>query len=107
VALAFASAYRLVDLATGGVPLFLDALLWAVTINLLLALLNLVPIPPLDGSGVLLAVVPPNWEYTIRRYQGYGVLLLLLLLIVPGSPLNQYLLLAEPWADILCGRPPL
>ncbi|HEY7738112.1 MAG TPA: site-2 protease family protein [Candidatus Limnocylindria bacterium] len=107
VALVFAVTYRVVDIITGGVPLFLDALYWATVINLLLALLNLLPIPPLDGSGLLLAVVPPAWEYTIRRYQGFGIVILLVLLIMPGGPLNAYLGLAEPWADLLCGRPPL
>ncbi|HEY7452101.1 MAG TPA: site-2 protease family protein [Candidatus Limnocylindria bacterium] len=104
VALALAAAYRFADIAVG-MPLVLDALYWATYINLLLALLNVIPIPPLDGSGVLLAVVPPRWEYTIRRYQAYGIILLLILLIMPGSPLNAFLGLAEPWADILTGRP--
>ena len=74
-----------------------EFLLAAVHVNLLLALLNLIPIPPLDGFAVLTAVVPPRWEYAIRRYQSFGVVLLLILLIPPNSPLSAILGLARPW----------
>jgi len=102
VALGLALIYRAADLAgTGGAVLQLVYV--ATVINLLLAILNLIPIPPLDGFGVLTALVPPRWEYSIRRYQGYGVVLLLLLLILPNSPLSGVLGLAYPWAALLCG----
>jgi Zn-dependent protease len=102
VALALALIYRAADLAgTGGAVLQLVYV--ATVVNLLLAILNLIPIPPLDGFGVLIALVPPRWEYSIRRYQGYGVVLLLLLLILPNSPLGGVLGLAYPWAALLCG----
>jgi len=102
VALGLALIYRAADLAgTGGAVLQLVYV--ATVVNLLLAILNLIPIPPLDGFGVLIALVPPRWEYSIRRYQGYGVVLLLLLLILPNSPLSGILGLAYPWAALLCG----
>ena len=102
VALGLAVAFRALDLAGMGGPV-LQLLYVAVVVNLLLALLNLLPIPPLDGFAVLTAVVPPGWEYAIRRYQAYGVVLLLLLLILPNSPLRFVLGLAYPLAAILCG----
>lgn len=102
VALVLALLYRASDLAgTGGAVLQLVYV--ATVVNLLLAILNLIPIPPLDGFAVLTALVPPRWEYSIRRYQGYGVVLLLLLLILPNSPLSGVLGLAYPWAALLCG----
>ena len=102
VALGLALIYRAADLAgTGGAVLQLVYV--ATVVNLLLAILNLIPIPPLDGFSVLIALVPPRWEYSIRRYQGYGVVLLLLLLILPNSPLSGILGLAYPWAALLCG----
>jgi len=102
VALILALAYRAFDLTgTGGAVLQLIYV--ATVVNLLLAILNLIPIPPLDGFAVLAALVPPRWEYSIRRYQGYGVVLLLLLLILPNSPLRGVLGLAYPWAALLCG----
>jgi Zn-dependent protease len=103
VALAVAAVFRVVDLAGLGAPMALQVLYLMVVVNLLLAILNLIPIPPLDGFGILISLVPPRWEYAIRPYARYGVILLLLLLIVPGSPLQVILGLAYPWAAALCG----
>jgi Zn-dependent protease len=102
VALILALAYRAFDF-TGAGGAVLQLIYVATVVNLLLAILNLIPIPPLDGFSVLIALVPPRWEYSIRRYQGYGVVLLLLLLILPNSPLGGILGLAYPWAALLCG----
>jgi len=49
-----------------------------VFINLLLAIFNLVPIPPLDGSKVLFAFLPYKWrnvEFFLERY-GFFILLI-------------------------------
>jgi Zn-dependent protease len=103
VALVLAGTYRLVDLAGLGGEASLQLIYTAVAVNLLLAILNLIPIPPLDGFGIVISLVPPRWEYTIRPYAGYGVVVLLLLLILPNSPLSAILRLAYPWAAALCG----
>jgi len=51
-----------------------------VFINLVLMVFNLIPIPPLDGSKVLFALVDRRTEYQIRPFlEQYGMLLLLLL----------------------------
>lgn len=44
-----------------------------------LGLFNLIPIPPLDGSKVLGALLPDRAYFTLMRYERYGMLLLLLL----------------------------
>ena len=44
-----------------------------------LGLFNLVPIPPLDGSKVLFALLPQKTYYTLMRYERYGMLILILL----------------------------
>ncbi|MGH2463394.1 MAG: site-2 protease family protein [Candidatus Limnocylindria bacterium] len=75
----------------------------AVYLNLLLALLNFIPIPPLDGYSVLLAVLPPRWVYTVQRYAPYGIVVLIVLLVLPNSPLRWLLGLAEPWTLVLMG----
>lgn len=38
------------------------------SMNLLLFLLNMIPLPPLDGSGVLPLILPENW---VTAYQGF------------------------------------
>jgi Zn-dependent protease len=57
-----------------------------VVINILLMIFNLLPIPPLDGWHVLLDLVSPRTAYTLRQYEQYGFLLILVL-ILAGAPI--------------------
>ncbi|MFU8798119.1 MAG: site-2 protease family protein [Gammaproteobacteria bacterium] len=52
-----------------------------ITINLLLMLLNLLPLPPLDGSRILASLLPPPWALKYNQLEPYGFIILLLLLI--------------------------
>jgi Zn-dependent protease len=51
-------------------------------INVLLGMLNLVPIPPLDGSRVLAAIVPARIAVLLDRMERYGILVLIALVAV-------------------------
>ena len=52
-----------------------------VIINLILAIFNLIPIPPLDGHHILLGLLPPKWARQYARLkQPYGMIILLLLI---------------------------
>ena len=51
-----------------------------ISINLVLALINLLPIPPLDGSRILTAILPSNWPRQNNRLERYGFVILLVLL---------------------------
>ncbi|MFB0526474.1 MAG: site-2 protease family protein, partial [bacterium] len=56
-------------------------LLFSVLINLLLAVFNLIPIPPLDGSQILSGLLP---DHLVRRYETiapYGFIIIFLLLL--------------------------
>ncbi len=48
-----------------------------ISINLILALLNLIPLPPLDGSRVLAAFLPSKLYYYYMRLEPYGFFILL------------------------------
>ena len=47
-----------------------------------LAVFNLFPIPPLDGSKVLFSFLPNRWYWRLMRYERYGFLLLAVLLFL-------------------------
>ncbi|MBQ8510707.1 MAG: site-2 protease family protein [Clostridia bacterium] len=57
--------------------------------NITLALFNLFPVPPLDGSRVLYAVLPDRWYFGVMKYERVIsiVILFLLVLDVFNSPL--------------------
>ncbi len=51
-----------------------------ISINLVLALINLIPIPPLDGSRVVTGILPDRWAIQYNRLERFGFVILLLLL---------------------------
>ncbi|MGR9072952.1 MAG: site-2 protease family protein [Gammaproteobacteria bacterium] len=55
-----------------------------ISINLVLALINLLPIPPLDGSRILASLLPARWAWHYNRLERFGLLFLLLLLATGG-----------------------
>ena len=55
-----------------------------VTINLTLAWLNLMPIPPLDGSKILWGLLPPAIAWRYMQLERYGMILILLLILTGG-----------------------
>jgi Zn-dependent protease len=48
--------------------------------NLVLAIFNLLPIPPLDGSHVMKWLLPPAWSLRYQQLGKYGIVILLVLL---------------------------
>lgn len=66
----------------GGLALFMIyAGVAGLFINTILMLLNLLPLPPLDGSRVVNALLPPRLAYRYSQLEPYGFPILLVLLI--------------------------
>lgn len=54
--------------------------LFGININLALGILNLIPIPPLDGSRIISSLLSPRIAYKFNRIEPYGFFILLALL---------------------------
>ena len=83
----------------GGLLRPLTDIAWALlSINLLLAIFNLLPIPPLDGSTVLAGLLPERLAAGLDRLRPYGFVLLYALMlsgafsVVVGVPYRQLLM---------------
>ncbi len=50
-------------------------------VNGLLMVLNMIPLPPLDGGRVLTSLLPGPWAYKVGRLEPYGMFILIFLLI--------------------------
>lgn len=61
-----------------------------ISVNCGLAVFNLLPIPPLDGSKILFAFLPDKWVYKFYQYQRYIFIALIVLLYIGilDVPLN-------------------
>ena len=70
-------ADNLSDLA---LPMFYMAMA-GVSINIVLMVLNLLPLPPLDGSRVVSSILPPQLEQKYSRLEQYGLIILIVLLV--------------------------
>ncbi|MGD8873891.1 MAG: site-2 protease family protein [Gammaproteobacteria bacterium] len=52
-----------------------------ISINTILMVLNLLPLPPLDGGRVLTGLLPGPWAYRLSRIEPYGFFILIALLV--------------------------
>lgn len=61
-------------------PVLIDILIWGIMINLILAIFNILPIPPLDGSKIVASFLSSRISYKYLKLQTYGFLSILLLI---------------------------
>jgi Zn-dependent protease len=100
VMLAFISAVllRVVPLLPGTVaPWLIQTLYQSILLNLILAIFNMLPLPPLDGGRVVLSVLPKALEKPFAKLERYGLLILIgIIFVLPmlgrqiGADLNLF-----------------
>ncbi|MCH8838414.1 MAG: site-2 protease family protein [Candidatus Marinimicrobia bacterium] len=52
-------------------PILISMMVRSLQINLMLAVFNMLPVPPLDGSKIMYSLLPPqyaHWNYNLERY---------------------------------------
>lgn len=85
MALIWAVILKLALFSLGSAPWVAMPLIYmgqaGIIINLVLMILNILPIPPLDGSRVLYAIIPAKYAYQFSRIEHYGFIIIILLLI--------------------------
>jgi Zn-dependent protease len=106
-----ALVFRLVGATEASLPsIVIQVLFTFFSINLALMIFNLIPIPPLDGSHVLYALLDPPTAWRARAFlTQYGTIILMVAIFLPIIPPGQTVIglvfdvIGTPLARILLG----
>jgi Zn-dependent protease len=74
--------FRIAAPALGGSGIFVRTLFFAVYINLVLAVFNLIPIPPLDGSRIIMGFLPDDLAIKYSSLERFGFVIIFGLLFL-------------------------
>lgn len=89
------------EIAPGSIDsLIVIILALAMVYGIALAVFNMIPIPPLDGSRVMYAILPDKYLYPYSRFEPYGVIFLFGLFIFGGG-IFRYLLYPLSYISLL------
>lgn len=72
---------RALPFATETLAILQHMLIIGVFFNLVLAMFNLLPLPPLDGSHVMKYLLPPSWALRYQQFGMYGILVLMIMMM--------------------------
>ena len=55
-----------------------------IQVNVVFAVLNLLPVPPLDGGRIVTALLPGNVSYRFAQIERYGLFIVLAIMLIPA-----------------------
>lgn len=97
LAIAAALIYRV--LSGVQLPYFTEIIFYIIYINVVLAVFNLIPVPPLDGSKILAGLLPGRQEW-LHQLEAYGMIILILL-IFSGAISFIFNIFVRPLVNVL------
>ena len=68
-----------------------------VAMNVILAIFNLIPVPPFDGSRIFYAFLPPKWYFGVMKYERYIMIGCILLFFALNRLGLNPLIILEGW----------
>jgi Zn-dependent protease len=73
---------------------------FSMLINTLLMVVNLIPIPPLDGGRILISLLPPSLALSLRRVEPFGLLIILGLFFLQPNFIHSILGTTIQWLAV-------
>lgn len=77
IAAATAVAWKIIEPRDS---IMLSIIFYIFSINIILAVFNIIPVPPLDGSKILAGLLPRKYMYVIFNIEKYGYIILIILM---------------------------
>jgi Zn-dependent protease len=94
---------RAVPVANDSLSLIQMMFRWGIVMNFVLAVFNLFPLPPLDGSHVMKWLLPPAWRARYVQLGAFGFGIMILLLTI-GRPIIAAWMAPVSWLNALASR---
>ena len=95
LALLAALAFRIIQ--PTGQSVVWDVIVFFGVVNVVLAVFNLLPIPPLDGAALVEWALPARWLDQYRTLRNYSLVLVFALLLLARGPLTDLFSWAVRW----------
>jgi Zn-dependent protease len=70
------------EMGSSAFGILLMMIVYGMMINLVLCFFNLIPLPPLDGSKILMGLLPPEYEHYIVQLERFGPFLLIGIIMI-------------------------